>query len=387
MWLDVVFHGGFVFFICVIIFLLNFFKKNMNKKFKNYIGFVFVLLIAVVLMSNFHSSQLIEEENLNYNGVVLSVMDESSLLQKVSVEFTSGPYVGESVLVENDSEHVVNAREFKKGDKVLLEHQEGKDAYYIADYVRTGVLFWLFVFFVVMVVVVTRWQGVMSILGMVFSFLILFELVLPRILLGADPVWMAVFAALFIVPITFYFSHGLNRKTSVAVIGTFLTLFIIAICSIIFIKLGHLTGLSSEEASFLKFETVQKIDFKGLLLAGMMIGLLGVLDDITVAQAAVVQQLRDTNEKLSIFELYKRAMNVGRDHIASMVNTLVLVYAGASLPLLLLFLDFSQPLVQVVNYEFLAEEIIKTLLGSIALIMAVPITTLLASFILVKRKT
>jgi uncharacterized membrane protein len=152
-----------------------------------------------------------------------------------------------------------------------------------------------------------------------------------------------------------------------------------------FVKFGHLTGLSSEEASFLKLETVQQIDFKGLLLAGMMIGLLGVLDDITIAQAAVVQQLLDTNKKFSVFELYRRAMNVGRDHIASMVNTLVLVYAGASLPLLLLFLDFSQPLTQVMNYEFLAEEIIKTLLGSIALIMAVPITTLLASFILVRK--
>jgi uncharacterized membrane protein len=145
-----------------------------------------------------------------------------------------------------------------------------------------------------------------------------------------------------------------------------------------FISLGRLTGLSSEEAGMFLVQRSGNFDMKGLLLCGIIIGTLGVLDDITIAQAAVVTELIKSSEKPKGRVIYRQAMNVGRDHISSMVNTLVLAYAGASLPLLLIFINNPHSFSEIINYEFMAEEIIRTLVGSIGLILAVPITTFIA---------
>jgi len=184
---------------------------------------------------------------------------------------------------------------------------------------------------------------------------------------------------LFIIPITFYLSHGFNKKTTVAVGGTVIALIITGILAGIFVEAAKLTGFASEEAGFLQVAKQGLVNIKGLLLAGIIIGVLGVLDDVTVSQSAIVFQLKQANAKIKAGELYKRAMDVGKDHISSMVNTLVLVYTGAALPLLLLFIDNPHPFSEVVNYEIIADEIVRTLVGSIGLVLAVPITTLIAS--------
>ncbi|MCG2686467.1 YibE/F family protein, partial [Candidatus Parcubacteria bacterium] len=207
----------------------------------------------------------------------------------------------------------------------------------------------------------------------------IFKFILPQISAGRDPILVAIVGSLLIIPLTFYLSHGLNRKTTTAVLGTLAALLITGILAKIFTEATHLTGYASEEAAFLQVIKEGTINIKGLVLAGIIIGVLGILDDITVAQAAVVQQLKKANPQLKSSQLFTQAMGVGQDHIASMVNTLVLVYAGASLPLLLLFVDNPLPFSQVINYEIIAEEIVRTLVGSIGLIAAVPITTFLAS--------
>ena len=153
-----------------------------------------------------------------------------------------------------------------------------------------------------------------------------------------------------------------------------------------FVQVTRLTGYASEEAAFLQYARQGAVDIKGLLLAGIIIGTLGILDDITIAQAAIVQQLKQANKKMKPKELFSQAMRVGQDHIASMITTLILVYTGAALPLLLLFIDNPLPFSQVINYEIIAEEIIRTLVGSIGLITAVPITTFLASRVKFKTK-
>ena len=152
-----------------------------------------------------------------------------------------------------------------------------------------------------------------------------------------------------------------------------------------FIEVAKLTGYASEEAAFL-YVAKEGVNIRGLILAGIIIGTLGVLDDITISQAAIAQQLRAANPKISRKEQFWRAMDVGRDHIASMINTLVLVYTGAALPLLLLFITNSHPFTEVINYEVIAEEIIRTLVGSIGLIAAVPITTFLAVNFIAKKR-
>lgn len=164
-----------------------------------------------------------------------------------------------------------------------------------------------------------------------------------------------------------------------------ISLIITGILAAVFIEAAKLTGFASEEAGFLQVVGEGTINIKGLLLAGIIIGVLGVLDDITISQSAIVFQLKEANRNFNSKDLYKRAMNIGKDHISSMVNTLVLVYTGASLPLLLLFVNNPYPFSQVINYEIIADEIVRTLVGSIGLVLAVPITTLIASTLAVRK--
>jgi len=165
-----------------------------------------------------------------------------------------------------------------------------------------------------------------------------------------------------------------------AVLGTFISLLITSGLAFVFVEKAKLTGFASEEASFLQASLPGVIKMKGLLLAGIMVGILGVLDDVTVSQAAIVEELRAISPEIGRGKLFQKAMRVGRDHIASMINTLVLVYAGASLPLLLLFVDNSLTFKQVINYEIVADEVVRTLVASIGLMLAVPLTTFFAVY-------
>jgi uncharacterized membrane protein len=240
------------------------------------------------------------------------------------------------------------------------------------------------IFAILALIVGGKW-GITSILGMAFSFLIIFKFILPQIIKGSDPVLISIIGSFFIIPVTFYLSHGFNEKTHIAIAGTLISLFITGIFASIFVDFAKLTGFASEEAAFLNFEKQGSINIKGLLLSGIIIGTLGILDDITVSQSAIVYQLKSVNKRLKLRQLFNRAMKVGHDHVSSMVNTLVLVYTGASMPLLLLFINNPRPFTEVINYEIIADEIVRTLVGSAGLILAVPITTFLAAYFSSKK--
>ena len=257
---------------------------------------------------------------------------------------------------------------------------QGGETYLITDYVRRTPLLVLFLIFVVVTVIIGKWKGISSILGMGISFLVILKFILPSIYSGSDPVTIAILGSLAIIPVTFFLSHGFNRKTLVAIVGTLISLVATGILATLFVEATKLTGFASEEAGFLNVFKEGTINIKGLLLAGIIIGVLGVLDDITISQSAIVQELKIANPQLNSKELYKKAMSVGKDHIASMVNTLILVYTGAALPLLLLFVDNPRPFSELINYEIIADEIVRTLVGSIGLVLAVPITTFIASY-------
>ncbi len=220
---------------------------------------------------------------------------------------------------------------------------------------------------------------------MIISFIIIFQFIIPQILYGNNPIVIAVLGSFFIIPITFYLSHGFNKKTTVAVVSTIIALVFTGVFAQIFVALTNLTGFGSEEAAFVQTLVPGMINMKGLLLAGIIIGVSGILDDVTISQSALIEQLFQTDQKLTAKELYSKGMNVGRDHIASLVNTLILIYAGASLPLLILFVNNPHPISEIINYEFIASEIVRTLVGSIGLILAVPISTLLAVFVYKKK--
>lgn len=327
--------------------------------------------------------KIIEENEITPRGA-----SEPQLYQKLEILVTKGSLKDKTIIIENGNLSMSNLLKYKVDDQLVINYGkdfEGNDSFYITDFIRRDALLWLFVIFIVLTVVIGRWQGISSLLGMGVSFLVIFKLILPKISAGSDPVQVAIAGSLLIIPATFLLSHGINKKTGIAIIGTLLALVITGILANTFIEVSKLTGFASEEAGFLQANKPGLINIKGLLLAGIIIGVLGVLDDITISQSAIVQQLKATDPKLKAGELYKKAMAVGKDHIASMVNTLVLVYTGAALPLLLIFIDNPHPFSEIVNYEIIADEVVRTLVGSIGLILAVPITTLIASLLSGKK--
>lgn len=267
---------------------------------------------------------------------------------------------------------------YEVGDTVTIEVNEGVNQ--VSGFYRTPALKRLFGIFLIVVLLVTDAGGLRSLAGLAASFAIIFQFVLPQIAAGGQPLTIAVSASLGMLFISYYLTHGYTTKTTVALIGTAVSLIFIAGLAAMFGSLAKLTGFGAEEAVFLQSELGKPISVYNLLLAGMIIGALGVLDDITISQASVVAELKAANKNLSVRELFGRAMRVGHDHIASLVNTLVLVYTGSALPLLLLFVAGDNSWTSLLNYEPVAEEIVRTLVGSIGLVTAVPITTFIAAY-------
>jgi uncharacterized membrane protein len=310
-------------------------------------------------------------------------LGETGSAEMFKILVTKGSLLGNEIEVEiiRYSEMQGDEQVYSIGDRVVILYQVvgEQENFYITDFVRRDILLWLFIAFAFVVIAVSRSWGIKALLGMAFSFFIIFKFILPAILAGYNPLVIAIIGAFIMSPVTFYLSHGVNRKTTIALISTFIALVITGILALVFVNWVRLTGFATEEAFFLRLQHGDDIDIRGILLAGIIIGTLGILDDVTVSQASIVKQLKKANPKLTFRDLYSSAMDVGHDHIASAVNTLVLVYAGAALPILLLFINSPVSVAQVLNYEMIADEVVRTLVGSIGLVLAVPITTVLAA--------
>jgi uncharacterized membrane protein len=270
---------------------------------------------------------------------------------------------------------------FGVGQRVRLteQEQEGQATYYnIQDLERTRPMLALVALFVLAVVAFGGWQGIRSLIGLVVSFAVIIGFIIPAILGGHSPVPVALVGAMAIMLASLYLAHGVSRKTTAAVVGTALALGLTAALTAGFVAATSLTGLTSEEAQNVTF-AVSGLSLRGLLLAAIIIGGLGVLDDVTVSQASLVFELRRADPAASLGQLVTSALTVGRDHIAATVNTLFLAYAGASLPLLVLFTTGGAGFGEVATAEVAAVEVVRTLCGSIGLVAAVPLTTVLAA--------
>lgn len=252
----------------------------------------------------------------------------------------------------------------------------------IVDLPRGAPLLGLSALFVLAVVALGRWQGVRALVGLVLSALLIVAFLVPAVLNGASPTLLALVTATAVMLVTLPLSHGFDRPVVAAAVGTALALALTVGLALLAVELTGLTGLASEDVQLVRFSTGQAIDLRGLLLAGMIVGTLGVLDDVTVSQASTVAALRRTNPTLSAVRVFREALAVGRDHIAATVNTLFLAYAGAALPLLILFSVGDAPLGETLTSELVAQEIVRTLVGSIGLIAAVPLVTGLAALTL-----
>jgi len=309
--------------------------------------------------------------------------------QRLLVELTSGPEKGQRVEVSVGVRDLNTAgQRFAPGDRLFLTVSTGPDgsrAYTILDRDRSTPLAVLAVLFAGAIVALGRWKGVRALLGLAFTFVVLIWVLVPLILRGYPPVPVAIAVSFVVFVVTLTVTHGVGRMVLAAMAGTSLSLILTGLLAALFVAAAGLTGLADEEASFLQVVLGERaVSPRGLLLAGMLVGALGVLDDITVSQSSLVFELRRANPSLTGWELFAAGVRVGRDHIAATVNTLVLAYAGAALPLLLLFSQLEEPLLWILNREIVAQEVVQTLVGSLGLIAAVPLTTGFAAWLAVR---
>ena len=310
-----------------------------------------------------------------------SAPDDPQACRSITVRVGEGPDEGAQVaLPEFSLEYDRTAIGISPGDKVILGYEDSNDHYFFVDRDRRAPLVWLAVLFAVMVLALGRLRGGLALVGMAATLVVLVAFAAPSVLDGNDPVLVAAVAAAAIAFASLYLTHGFNADTTVALAGTLASLALTLGLSWVFFGLADFTGLATEEGLTIPL-IAGDIDLASLLLGGAIIGALGALDDVTVTQVATVAELRYRSPDLSARELIASGIRVGREHIAATVNTLLLAYAGAGLPLVLLFAVSDQSLAMVANSELIAVEIVRTLCGSMGLVAAVPITTVLAALV------
>jgi len=312
----------------------------------------------------------------------LEVSQDACVLYTANL--SSGPEKGDVIefqVLPTD----VEVPELHQGDKVvLLDFEDSPDPqfrYQFYDYQRSTPLLWLLVAFAVAVIAFGRLQGLRALVGLALSLGVLVLFVVPALLRDSPAVLVALVGTVAVAYIAIYLAHGVNISSTIAVAGSLVALAFTSLLALVVAASAQLSGLASQEAQTLRF-TAEALDLRGLLIAGIVVGALGVLDDVTVSQVSTVAALRRARPDLGARALYTEATRVGRDHVASTVNTLVLAYAGASLPLLLFFAQGDIPVVRIITGELVAVEVVRMLVGSIGLVLSVPVTTGLAALIL-----
>lgn len=347
-------------------------------------GFVFM---ALATGSGTASAEGSVHEDLQgiWRAEVVSVISETSTLvpgtsvttpiQTLDARILEGPRTGSVVRVENDF------LSLSPGDRFFLNYLitvEGRELYLVSDADRRMPLFALILFFAVVVIAFGGKQGLRSLLAMAGSLFVIAYALVPALLAGFPPVITATVISGIILFFAIFLTHGWNRESAVAFAGTSLAVALTGFIAWASVIATELSGFASDESVFLNMKTDGRLDIAGLLLGGIIIGILGVLDDIAVTQVAIVRELLGAGSSLSPQEVYLRAIRVGREHVGALVNTLALAYTGASLPLLLLFHGSAAPAGIILNGELFATEIVRTIVGSLGLVFAVPITTFLA---------
>lgn len=325
------------------------------------------------------------EEKTRENGSVFQQQD----LKLIGLE---GKWEGKEVIYKGISDiEVASINTYKVGDKVYVDYfvdDLGQDTFYISDFVRTGNIYLLALIFFIVVIVVGRSKGFKALISLFLSFIVIIEFILPQILAGHDPFLVSLIGGVLILAFIIYLTEGFNKKSNLAVLSVLISLSITLVLSIIFTELTKLSGMAQEESSFLIGAGTTEINFRGLLLAGFIIGAIGVLDDIIIGQIEAVAQIREANPALPAKKVFHLAYKVGNTHLGAITNTLFLTYAGASLPLLLLFIinrNSGLTFDRLINTEVVSTEIVRTLVGSIGVMLSMPIATFLAAFRIKKQ--
>lgn len=361
--------------------------------------------LLLILLFLFHATPVFAEEQITpvqdfRKAEVVKILETGEKdffeskrpYQLVEVKILDGSDKDTTVKIDHGSQSkLTNSQKVKVGDIVVVYRggfNDQVDDYHIIDKYRLDFIWQLAAVFVGLVLIISRLKGLGAIVGLVISFLVILRFIVPQILQGRDPVLISILGSSFIMLTTIYLAHGFSKKTTTALISTIITLTLTGFLAAISVSLSKLSGLGDETAYQLTLNPAfTNLNLNGLFLGAIIIGTLGILDDVTTTQSSAVFELARLDKKLKLGELFKRGMVIGKDHISSVINTLVLAYAGVSLPLLLLIIlnPSSQPIWFILNNESLSAEIIRTIVGSMGLVLAVPITTFIAAWVVSKK--
>lgn len=358
---------------------------------------ILIILLSFVSLSAAYAQEgaLIPDTETFEKARVISVLyqgtttvagtDTVSPIQTLKVLVLSGPDKGKVVTFKNDY------IQLSEGETLYVRHTTNSlhelDSWAVSDPYRLHILLGLSLFFVVLIFVFGGIQGVRGLASLIGSFFLIFYLLIPGIYQGHNAVLVSIAVASLIIVLGSYLTHGFNRTTTSAVISMIATVILTGLGAYYVVHAANLSGYSSEESTFLNLNTRGAIDMVGLLFGGIMIGLLGVLYDIAIGQAIAVEELYGAGQHLTRKEVYRRALRIGREHIGALVNTLAIAYVGASLPLLLLMQSSTTGLLFIVNNEIFSTEIVRILIGSIGLVLGVPITTFISCYMLYGKET
>ncbi len=358
---------------------------------------VLLLSILILFLPSFYVYGEGEVPSFYERAEVLDVFEDGNLdndniemVQFVNLKVLTGKYKGQIFNIENvQSGHPVYDIPVKKGDKVLVlieEYEDGNLEVNIADYVRDYYIYMLILIFMIVLLVIGRRKGLKTIITLVLTMFMIFKVLLPLMLRGFNPIFITILISAVIIIVTILIISGLSKKSLAAIVGTVSGVLIAGFLAFIIGTRVKLTGLTSEEAVMLLYIPQNiNFNFKDLLFSGILLGALGAVMDVSMSIASSIEEIRKVNTDLSRKELFLSGMNVGKDIMGTMSNTLILAYTGSTVPLMLLFMAYETSFLRIVNLDLIATEIIRSIAGSIGLVLAVPITALI-SVILIRKK-
>lgn len=354
---------------------------------------MFLFILITVLVGNFVYS---EDQYVVYDekAIVLDVSEQKNVddenidtIQNVKLKILTGKYKNQYFDIRNiQSGNPVFDLSVKKGDKVMVmieELDEGNVEVNISDYVRDSYIYYLLIIFILIIISIGKLKGFKTLITLIITMISIFKVLLPLMLKGYNPILLTIVISAFITIVSILIISGVCKKSFSAIIGTLSGVIIAGILAFIIGSKVKLTGLSSEEATMLLF-IPQKINynFKDLLFAGILLGALGAVMDVSMSIASSIEEINKANNNMTFKELFVSGMNVGKDIMGTMSNTLILAYTGSSIPLILLFMAYETSLLKIINMDIVATEIIRSLSGSIGLIATIPITAITAAFLM-----
>jgi len=317
------------------------------------------------------------------SSTTLPVLNISDTDKNITALILEGTEKGQTVFFTDDYPGI------NKGQVVYVNHTiyvgSGQEVYAVVDINRLPVIYFFLGLFILLAILIGGLQGIRGLLSLAGSFVLIIFVLLPAILHGYSPILLSIGVSSLIVILGSYITHGFNKTTSSAVLGMIITIIFTGIMAYFAVHVANFTGYASEESIYLNLNSHGAINLVGILIGGIMIGLLGILYDVSIGQAISVEELHHIAPYIPRGTIFKRAMRMGREHIGALINTLAIAYAGASLPLLLFFSTPPVDVAMTINKEIFATEIVRILIGSIGLILAVPITTLLSVYILMPK--